>query len=151
MATINPETWTFDFGDGCERGICGWGNQELEYYTSRTENARVENGNLLIEARREDFPGKPFTSARLKTYGRVQFKYGTLEARIKVPNLANGLWPAFWMLGTTGNWPASGEIDIMEMGSGGAIQANLANKRVGTAVHWESGNAQADYNRDYVW
>jgi len=148
-STINPETWTFDFGDGCERGICGWGNNELEYYTSRPENARIENGNLLIEARREDFLGKSFTSARLKTFGRVHFKYGTLEARIKVPNLENGLWPAYWMLGTTGKWPASGEIDIMEMGSASAIRDGVINKRTGTAVHWESGNAQADYNKDY--
>jgi len=147
--TINPENWTFDFGDGCERGVCGWGNNELEYYTSRPENARIENGNLLIEARREDFQGKPFTSARLKTYGRVHFKYGTLEARIKVPNLENGLWPAYWMLGTTGVWPASGEIDIMEMGSAGAIRDGVINKRAGAAVHWESGNAQADYNKDF--
>ncbi|WP_210490275.1 Ig-like domain-containing protein [Rufibacter aurantiacus] len=146
---INPDNWTFDFGDGCERGICGWGNQELEYYTSRPENARLENGNLLIEARRENFQGKPFTSARLKTYGRVHFKYGTLEARIKVPDLKNGLWPAFWMLGTAGVWPASGEIDIMEMGSAGAIRDGVVNKRAGAAVHWESGNNQADYNQDY--
>ena len=144
---IDPETWTFDFGDGCERGICGWGNNELEYYTSRPENARVENGSLVIEARRENFQSKPFTSARLKTLGRVQFKYGTLEARIKVPNMVDGLWPAFWMLGSTGTWPASGEIDIMEMGSAAARQANVTNKRVGGAVHWENNNAHAYYDR----
>ncbi|WP_166648133.1 Ig-like domain-containing protein [Hymenobacter sp. UV11] len=144
--TINPDTWTFDFGDGCERGICGWGNQELEYYTSRPENARIENGNLRIEARKESFLGKEFTSARLKTFGRMHFKYGTLEARIKVPNLQNGLWPAFWMLGTTGNWPASGEIDLMEMGSKASYPDN-ANKWVGAAVHWDYKGSQADFDQ----
>ncbi|QKG53515.1 family 16 glycosylhydrolase [Hymenobacter sp. BRD67] len=146
--TINPDNWTFDFGDGCERGNCGWGNQELEYYTSRPENARIENGNLRIEARREDFQGKPFTSARLKTYGRVHFKYGTLEARIKVPNLQNGLWPAFWMLGTTGTWPASGEIDMMEMGAKTSYPDNV-NNWAGAAVHWDYKGSQADYEQVY--
>jgi beta-glucanase (GH16 family) len=146
--TINPDTWTFDFGDGCERGVCGWGNQELQYYTSRPENARIESGNLRIEARRENFQGKPFTSARLKTFGRVHFKYGTLEARIKVPNLQNGLWPAFWMLGTTGNWPASGEIDVMEMGAAASYPSNV-NKWMSGAVHWEHQDKQADYGKTY--
>ena len=90
-AAVNPTTWTYDFGDGCERGNCGWGNSELEYYTSRTENARTENGSLIIEARREAFLGKPFTSARLKTEGRMHFKYGTVEARIKLPNMTRAL------------------------------------------------------------
>ncbi|HEX2535190.1 MAG TPA: Ig-like domain-containing protein, partial [Chitinophagaceae bacterium] len=147
--TINPDHWTFDFGDGCERGLCGWGNNELQYYTSRPENARLENGNLVIEARREAFGGKAFTSARLKSYGRVQFRYGTLEARIKVPQLANGLWPAYWMLGATGTWPASGEIDIMEMGNVGAINDGVIHRRTGSAVHWENNNSHAMYNRDY--
>lgn len=93
--SINGTTWTFDVGTGCQIGICGWGNSELQYYTSRPENARVENGNLVIEARRETFEGSPFTSARLKTEGRVHFRYGTLEARIRTPEVGNGLWPAY--------------------------------------------------------
>ena len=148
-STINAKNWTYDLGDGCAQGVCGWGNSELETYTNRPENARVENGNLVIEARREAYQGKQFTSARLKTLGRVQFKYGTLEARIKVPNLKNGLWPAFWMLGATGTWPASGEIDIMEMGSAAAIAADLANRRVGGATHWENGGTRALYDTKY--
>ncbi|OON70225.1 hypothetical protein B0919_05680 [Hymenobacter sp. CRA2] len=146
---INASNWTFDQGDGCAQGVCGWGNSELETYTNRPDNARVENGNLVIEARREAYQGRSFTSARLKTLGRVQFKYGTLEARIKVPNLQNGLWPAFWMLGATGNWPASGEIDIMEMGSAAAIQAGLTNRRLGGATHWEYNNTHAAYDTHY--
>jgi beta-glucanase (GH16 family) len=147
---INQSNWTFDQGDGCAQGVCGWGNSELQTYTNRPDNARVENGHLVIEARRENYQGRGFTSARLKTLGRVQFKYGTLEARIKVPNLQNGLWPAFWMLGATGNWPASGEIDIMEMGSAAAIQAGTTNRRVGGATHWEHNNAHAAYDTHYI-
>ncbi|MBT9393380.1 family 16 glycosylhydrolase [Hymenobacter sp. NST-14] len=142
-ATINAENWTFDFGDGCERGLCGWGNQELQYYTSRPENARLDQGSLVIEARKENFQTRGFTSARLKTLGRVQFKYGTLEARIKVPNLKNGLWPAFWLLGATGTWPASGETDIMEMGSKESYPANV-NNWAGGAMHWNA-NGQHEY------
>ncbi len=135
--TINPDAWTFDFGDGCERALCGWGNQELEYYTSRPENARIDNGSLRIEARREAFQGKEFTSARLKTLGRMHFKYGTLEARIRVSNLQNGLWPAFWMLGASGQWPASGEIDVMEMGSAESYP-NSVNSWASAALHWQN-------------
>ncbi|SHI41013.1 Por secretion system C-terminal sorting domain-containing protein [Hymenobacter daecheongensis DSM 21074] len=145
---INPDNWTFDFGDGCERALCGWGNQELEYYTSRPENARIDNGNLLIEARREAFQGKSFTSARLKTLGRMHFKYGTLEARIKVPDLQNGLWPAFWLLGATGKWPASGEIDVMEMGSAASYPANV-NNWAGAALHWDEKGAHKSVDQLY--
>lgn len=140
---IDNTKWTFDFGDGCHLGICGWGNNELQYYTSRPDNARIENGNLVIEAKRETFGTRGFTSARLKTEGRMHFKYGTLEARIKTPNLSNGLWPAYWMLGTIGNWPARGEIDILEMGSGAAIAEGKTNRRAGSAVHW-------DFNGQYA-
>ena len=138
--TISTDNWTFDFGDGCERALCGWGNQELEYYTSRPDNARIDNGSLRIEAKREAFQGKDFTSARLKTLGRMHFKYGTLEARIKVSNLQNGLWPAFWMLGASGQWPASGEIDMMEMGSAGSYPNNV-NNWAGAALHWQHNGA----------
>ena len=65
QAAVNPTTWTYDFGDGCERNLCGWGNSELEYYTSRTENARIENGVLVIEARKEAFQSKQNVVKRL--------------------------------------------------------------------------------------
>ncbi len=117
--TINPENWTYDIGGW------GWGNGEAQYYTSRPENARVENGLLVIEARFEKMENSYYTSARLKTQGLQSFQYGRIEARTKVPSGA-GLWPAFWMLGSnfensfdengqaSSNWPDCGEIDIME-------------------------------------
>ena len=144
---VNTAIWTFDFGDGCERALCGWGNQELEYYTSRPENARIENGSLIIEARREAFQTRQFTSARLKTEGRMHFKYGTIEARIKLPNLSNGLWPAFWTLGTIGgSWPSIGEIDMMEVGSSAALQAGLGNRQVSSATHWSNAAGDHEYS-----
>jgi beta-glucanase (GH16 family) len=153
---LNPRHWTYETGDGCNKGNCGWGNQELEYYTNRTENVRVENGRLIIEARAESMGGKSFTSGRIKTAGRVAFRYGALEARIKVPKVGNGLWPAFWLLGSTGGtWPRNGEVDILEMGFAGAIAAGKANKTVSAATHWWTENpggytGHATYAKDTV-
>ena len=115
--SINSSNWNFDLGGW------GWGNGEAQYYTDRPENARVENGLLVIEARQEKYEEKYYTSARLLTQGLQSFQYGRIEARIKVPSGA-GFWPAFWMLGSDfqrnpddpydSNWPDVGEIDIME-------------------------------------
>lgn len=104
-----------------ESGGSGWGNGELEYYTSRPQNIRQENGHLVIEAIQEGFKGpdgimRNYTSARLKTQGHFSQRYGRFEARIQIPS-GQGVWPAFWMLGddvSTVGWPACGEIDIME-------------------------------------
>lgn len=114
---IDPSNWTYDIGGW------GWGNGEAQYYTDRPENARVENGLLVIEARQERFEEKYYTSARLITQGLQAFQYGRIEARMKVPR-GGGLWPAFWMLGNDfdrnpddpfdSNWPHAGEVDIME-------------------------------------
>lgn len=111
----NSSRWAYDTGGG------GWGNNELESYTSRTNNARIESGMLVIEARRESYTGadginRSFTSARLKTEGKFTAKYGRIEARMKIPS-GQGLWPAFWLLGaniSTVSWPTCGEVDIME-------------------------------------
>jgi beta-glucanase (GH16 family) len=111
----DPAKWTYDLGGG------GWGNQELESYTNRAENAHIENGNLVITARKENYEGsdqvtREYTSARLKTQGHFSQAYGRFEARIKIP-AGQGMWPAFWMLGdniTSAGWPKCGEIDIME-------------------------------------
>ena len=94
----------------------GWGNHELEFYTAkRLENARVENGLLTIEARKEDYSGMHYTSARLVTKGKGDWKYGKIEVRARLPR-GKGTWPAIWMLGSTTplKWPDDGEIDIME-------------------------------------
>jgi beta-glucanase (GH16 family) len=104
-----------------ETGGGGWGNNELESYTNRTQNAHVQDGNLVITAIQETYTGpdgitRPYTSARLKTQGLFEQKYGRFEARIKIPR-GQGMWPAFWMLGNTigtVHWPNRGEIDIME-------------------------------------
>jgi beta-glucanase (GH16 family) len=107
--------WTYDLGGK------GWGNQELESYTNRKENARIEKGNLVITALKESYTGadgltRDYTSARLKTLGLFAQTYGRFEARIKIP-AGQGMWPAFWMLGehiSSAGWPKCGEIDIME-------------------------------------
>lgn len=120
--SIGPN-WVFETGAG------GWGNNELQYY--RRENATVENGALVITAKRENFGGASYTSARMKTQGLKTFRFGRIEARMKLPSFL-GAWPAFWMLGANlpqVGWPASGEIDVME-------HVNDENKVYGT-IHWQ--------------
>ncbi len=111
---VDTNNWSFQIGDGTSEGIPGWGNNELEYY--RAENATVDSGYLIITAKEENYGGKNYTSARLRTINKADFLYGKFEARIKLPR-GQGMWPAFWMLPTDqayGGWAASGEIDIME-------------------------------------
>jgi len=111
----DPAKWVHDLGGG------GWGNNELQSYTDRRVNSRVEGGHLVIEARQEPFTGRDgrareYTSARLKTKGKASWTGGRIEARIQVPR-GQGIWPAFWMLGNeidSARWPACGEIDVME-------------------------------------
>jgi beta-glucanase (GH16 family) len=108
----NADIWGYDIGTGTN----GWGNNELQYYTSRPENVTVQNGYLLITARNESFEGSSYTSARLVTKGKFEQAYGRFEARIRLP-WGQGIWPAFWMLGADiekNPWPGAGEIDIME-------------------------------------
>lgn len=133
--------WSYDLGE------TGWGNRELQEYTSESQNVRIENGNLVIAVQKD---GSDFTSARIRTEDKLTFKYGTIEARIKIPDLANGLWPAFWTMGNNFSqvgWPFCGELDIMEMGSGAAISQGIINRRVGSAAHWDNLGSQATYNR----
>jgi len=99
-----------------EVGGHGWGNKELEYYTSKNlKNARVENGLLIIEAIKEQIGNNPYSSARLVTKGKADWLYGKIEVKAKLPK-GRGTWPAIWMLGSTTplKWPDDGEIDIME-------------------------------------
>ena len=104
--------WNYNTGTGSN----GWGNNELQFYTDRPENVIVEDGNLVITARKESFSGSQYTSARLLTKGKFEQAYGRFETRMKLP-WGQGIWPAFWMLGAdidTNEWPGAGEIDIME-------------------------------------
>ena len=108
----NPSIWGYEIGTGEN----GWGNQELQYYTDRSENVTVQNGVLLITAREESFEGSSYTSARLVTKDKFEQRFGRFEARIRLP-YGQGIWPAFWMLGADideNPWPGAGEIDIME-------------------------------------
>ncbi len=113
--SLDPAKWSAQTGDGCDLGICGWGNNERQWY--RAANATVENGLLIIAARREPAGNKAFTSARLRTAGKGEWTYARVEARARLPQ-GRGMWPAVWMLPTDqvyGGWAASGEIDIMEL------------------------------------
>jgi beta-glucanase (GH16 family) len=106
----DPAKWDYDIGGH------GWGNNELQYYTNRIDNAVVSDGRLQIVARKETFEGKEFTSARLVSRNKGDFLYGRIEVSAKLPS-GRGTWPAIWMLPTDweyGGWPKSGEIDIME-------------------------------------
>jgi beta-glucanase (GH16 family) len=130
---IDTNNWGYDLGNL----YGGWGNSELEYYTSRTCNAFITDGNLVIQAIKESYSGYEYTSSRMITKGKMSRKYGKVEARMKLP-YGQGIWPAFWMMGDTGNWPACGEIDVMEMIGGGDARDN---KSYGTG-HWDDGGHQ---------
>ena len=108
----DPSKWDYEVGGG------GWGNDEQQYYTSqRKENARVENGKLIIEARQERWIGRDYTSARLVSKGKGDWTYGRFEASARLPS-GNGTWPAIWMMPSLNSygkgWPDNGEIDLME-------------------------------------
>jgi beta-glucanase (GH16 family) len=115
--TGSPDSskWAYDLGDGCPT-VCGWGNNELQFYTSENKNVRIENGRLIIEAHHQAKGGKAYTSARVVSRNKGDWLYGRIEVRAKLPK-GKGTWPAIWMLPTDwsyGGWPVSGEIDIME-------------------------------------
>jgi beta-glucanase (GH16 family) len=108
---VDTSKWSYEVnGDG-------GGNNELQYYTARSQNSFVTNGVLVIQALQENYLGKSYTSARMRTLNRGDWKYGRFEARAMLPS-GKGLWPAFWMLPTDwvyGGWPMSGEIDVVEL------------------------------------
>jgi beta-glucanase (GH16 family) len=111
--SLDTGNWTVDIGDGCP-SLCGWGNNELEYY--RAENVTVSGGYLTLTAKDEYYGGRYFTSGKVHTRNKHSFLYGRIEARAKIPT-GDGMWPAFWMMpqdDVYGGWAASGEIDIME-------------------------------------
>ena len=104
---LDESVWSYNTGGN------GWGNNEKQYYTDRPEKIRVQNGMLEIEARKEQYQNNEYTSARIMSKGKKTFTYGKFESRIKFPG-GKGTWPAFWMMGNSGNWPNCGEIDIIE-------------------------------------
>ncbi|MFK7776401.1 MAG: family 16 glycosylhydrolase [Saprospiraceae bacterium] len=124
---IDLGNWTHEIGTGSN----GWGNNELEYYTSSSENSYISNGKLIIEAKEQNISGSNYTSARMISAGKQEFTYGRVDVRAKLPE-GQGIWPAIWMLGAdifTVSWPACGEIDMVE------LVGHQPNKVHGTA-HW---------------
>ncbi len=128
--TLDSNVWNSIDGDGCEIGLCGWGNQELEYYSPNNlsiVNVPFEPATkaLAIQARREVKGTRSFTSGKITSADKLQVKYGMIEFRMSTPQVGTGLWPAGWMLGTSlATWPSKGELDIMEMGHSAAGMAN---------------------------
>ena len=131
----------------------GFGNLELQTYTSDEANIRVQDGNLVITALEETVGGeRVFTSGRIQTEDKVEVLYGNIEARVMIPNIENGLWPAFWMLGSNFRqvgWPQCGEIDMTEMGSKEAIEDGVINRRVSSAAHWENEGSLAVFGGSF--
>lgn len=129
---LDESVWNYNTGGG------GWGNNELQYYTNRPENIRLVNGCLEIEARKETYENREYTSARIYSKGKKSFLYGKMEARIKFPG-GVGTWPAFWMMGESGGWPKCGEIDIME-------HVGYLDNRASFALHTQEKNGSNGRN-----
>ncbi|MGB3079434.1 MAG: family 16 glycosylhydrolase, partial [Saprospiraceae bacterium] len=135
---LNSADWSFETGNGCPDN-CGWGNNESQYY--RSDNTSIVNGHLVITAKKQQYGGFDYTSSRLVTKGKQQFKFGRIDIRAALPQ-GKGIWPALWMLGSNVDavsWPACGEIDIME------LTGDFPNRVVGT-VHYGANLAQHQYN-----
>jgi beta-glucanase (GH16 family) len=136
----DPKRWNYDLGDH------GWGNNELENYTDKPENARVENGHLIIEVKKEASGKQNYSSARLVSKGKGDFLYGKFEIKAKLPK-GKGTWPAIWMLASEKNygnkgWPDNGEIDIMEhVGfDQNRVHGNIHTKAFNHAIKTNKGN-----------
>lgn len=136
----NPDLWEYDEGNGCP-SFCGWGNNELQYYTNNEKNVRVADGKLIIEAHKENYEESGYTSAKIKSNNSA-WQYAYIEIKAKLPS-GRGTWPAVWMMPETsiyGGWPKSGEIDIMEhVGYDpgvvhGTVHTEAFNHSIGTQV-----------------
>lgn len=161
-ATIDTSVWNF------EDNSRGGGNAEMQYYTPRNASVGTHpltgDSCLILSAQREDYLSRPATSARLNTQDKFSFQYGRVEARICFPHTADGIWPAFWMLGNNltpdlGNddsceqrlpqgrvaWPRCGEIDIVEMGHADGIKSGLQDRYFNGACHWGEDNNTGEY------
>jgi beta-glucanase (GH16 family) len=135
-AQLDQGSWNYEIGNGNN----GWGNSELQYYTNNKKNVFLSSGNLVIEARQENIDGFKYSSARLTTKGKREFSSGRIDIRAKLP-IGKGMWPALWMLGSnigSVNWPACGEIDIMEL-----IGSDPG--RVFGTMHWKNANGSHAY------
>ena len=135
---LNSQRWNIEVnGDG-------GGNNELQYYTDRAENVRLGddgkgNGCLILTAKKEVYGGRQATSGRITSKNKIAFKHGKIEAAIKLPKTANGLWPAFWMMGNDYDqvgWPRCGETDIMEFGNATGIKNGTQDRYFNGACHW---------------
>ena len=132
--SLSQGNWNFEIGTGGD----GWGNNELQYY--RAQNTSVEDGLLIIEARKESYEGSEYTSSRITSEGKQSFQYGRVDIRAALP-IGQGFWPALWMLGnnfSTTGWPACGEIDIMEL-------VGFQPNRVHGTAHWGANNAEHEF------
>jgi beta-glucanase (GH16 family) len=142
--SLDAAAWSFENGDGCP-GLCGWGNNELEYYTNRPDNLFFQDGKMIIEAKKESYSGKNYTSSKILTRDKKTFKYGRIDIRAKLPK-GKGIWPALWLLPQSnvyGGWPRSGEIDMME------VVGHEPNKTYGT-VHYGPGPGSIQISRNYT-
>ena len=141
-ANLDAGAWNQEVGNGTG----GWGNHELEYYTNSLKNTFLSAGNLIIEARKESLVGFNYSSARLTTQNKKNFKFGRIDIRAKLP-VAKGMWPALWMLGaniSSEGWPACGEMDIMEL-------VGSAPSLVKATMHWKnSSGVHASKDADYI-
>lgn len=140
--TINTDNWSFEIGNTDPVfGNVGWGNNELQYY--REENAYLENGLLVIEARKENFEGLAYTSSRMKTMDKFSFQYGRIDIRAAVAE-GKGLWSALWMMGQNWSqvgWPYCGELDIVDTIGGPGQESMIVNK-----AFWNNGGIGAPYD-----
>lgn len=147
---LNPLRWNIEVNGS------GGGNNELQYYTDKADNVHVGddgqgNGCLILTAKRENHNNRNFTSGRINSKNLVAFTHGKVEASIRMPKTANGLWPAFWMMGNDFDqvgWPKCGEIDIVEMGHSNGINNGVSERFFNGAAHWGEGWPNASYARD---
>ncbi len=147
-SALDRDAWNIEVNDN------GNGNDELQYYTDRTDNVSIgiepKSGEscLILTAKKEQYNGRSFTSGRINTNDKVIFTRGIIESRIKFPKTANGLWPAFWLLGANyadEGWPRCGEIDILEMGNAEGISKGCQDRFFNGACHWGYYNDKGQY------
>ncbi|WEK35782.1 MAG: family 16 glycosylhydrolase [Candidatus Pseudobacter hemicellulosilyticus] len=142
-SALDASNWVAETGDGCPN-LCGWGNNELQYYMQPSSNLFLQDGKMIIEARAESYGGKNYSSSRIKTQGKRSFTFGRIDIRAILP-YGKGIWPAVWMMpqnSVYGNWPTSGELDIMEH-----VGHELS--RVHGTVHYGPGPQSISVSRSY--